>query len=82
MEFASFKTDIKREASAYCILKDERYFDKFRSHLLITVTSHEVSEILEPTFTPGLSQEEQELFDPKETLMNNVFNETLLTDMG
>ena len=82
MEFALFKKDIKIEGSAYCILKDERYFDKFLSHLLITVMSHEVSEILEPTFTPGLSQEEQELFDAKQTFMYKVFNETLLTDVG
>ena len=36
LELASFKKSIKREASAYSILKDERYFDKFQRDLFIT----------------------------------------------
>ena len=60
LELASFKKSIKREASAYSTLKDERYFDKFQRDLFITAKSHDVSEILDPTFTPGPSPEEQE----------------------
>ena len=82
LELASFKKSIKREASAYSTLKDKRYFDKFQSDLFITAKSHDVSEILDPTFTPGPSPEEQELFDAKHVFMYKVFNETLLTDMG
>ena len=44
--------------------------------------SHDVSEILDPTFTPGPSPEERELFEPKQVFMYKVFNETLLTDVG
>ena len=50
--------------------------------LFITVKSHEVSKILDPTFTPGPSPEEKELFEAKQVFMYKVFNETLLTDMG
>ena len=82
LELASFKKSIKREASAYSTLKDERYFDKFQRDLFITAKSHNVSEILDPTFTPGSSPEEQELFEAKQVFMYKVFNETLLTDMG
>ena len=82
LELASFKKSIKREASAYSTLKDERYFDKFQRDLFITAKSHDVSKILDPTFTPGPSQEEQELFEVKQVFMYKVFNETLLTDMG
>ena len=82
LELASFKKSIKREASAYSTLKDERYFDKFQRDLFITAKSHDVSEILDPTFTPGSSPEEQELFEAKQVFMYKVFNETLLTDMG
>ena len=82
MELASFKKSIKREASAYSTLKDERYFDKFQRDLFITAKSHDVSEILDPTYTPGPSPEEQELFEAKEIFMYKVFIETLLTDMG
>ena len=81
-EVASFKKSIEREASAYSFLKDERYFDKFQRDLFITATSHDVSEILDPTYTPGTSPEEQELFEAKQIFMYKVFNETLLTDMG
>ena len=60
LELASFKKSIKREASAYSTLKDERYFDKFHRDLFITAKSHDVSEILDPTYTPGPSPEEQD----------------------
>ena len=82
MELASFKKCIKHEASAYSILKDERYFDEFQRDRIITAKSYDVSEIFFPTFTPGPTQEEQELFDAKQTFMYKVFNETLMTDMG
>ena len=81
-ELTSFKNGIKRAASSYSTLKDERYFDKFRGDLFITTKSHDVSEILDPTFTSGPSPEEKELFDAKLFFMYKVFNETLLTDMG
>ena len=82
LELASFKKSIKREASAYSTLKDERYFDKFQRDLFIAAKSHDVSEIVDPTYTPGPSSEEQELFETKQVFMYKVFNETLLTDMG
>ena len=63
-------------------MKDERYFDKFQRDLFITAKSHDVSDILDPTFTPGPSPEEKELFEAKQVFMYKVFNETLLTDIG
>ena len=82
LELASFKNQIKREASAYSVLKDEHFFDKFQRDLFITAQSHDVSETLDPTFTPGPSPEEKELFEAKQVFMYKVFYETLLTDMG
>ena len=82
LELASFKKSIKREASAYSTLKYERYFDKFQRDLFITAKLNDVPEILDPTFTPGPSPEEQELFEAKQVFMYKVLNETLLTDMG
>ena len=57
LEVPSFKRGIKREASAYSTFKDEQYFDKFQRDIFITAKSHDVSEILDPTFTPGPSRE-------------------------
>ena len=82
LELASFTKSIKREASAYSTLIDERCFDKFLRNLFITAKSHDVSEILDHTYTPGPSPEEQELFETKKVFMYKVFNEILLTDMG
>ena len=82
MELASFKKSIKREASAYSVLKDERFFDKFQRDLLTTAKSHDVSEILDPSYSTGHSPEERELFEPKQVFMYKVINETLQTDMG
>ena len=79
---ASFKKTSNREASAYSILKDERFFDIFQRDLLITAKSHYVSEILDPSYSPGHSPEEKELFEAKQVFMYQVFNETLQTDMG
>ena len=81
-ELASFKKGIIRQTSAYSILKDECYFDKFHGDLCITTKSHDVSEILDPTFRPGPSQEEKGLFEAKQVFMYKVFSETLFTDMG
>ena len=82
LELASFKKSIKREASAYPALKDEHFFDKIQRDLLITAKSHDVSEILDPSYSPGPSPEERELFEAKQVFMYKVFNETLQTDMG
>ena len=82
LELASFNKSIKREASAYSVLEDKHFFDKFQRDLFITAKSHNVSKILDPTFTPGPSPEEKELFGAKQVFMYKVFNEALLTDMG
>ena len=50
--------------------------------LFITAKSHDVSEILDPTFTPGPSPEEKDMFEAKQVFMYKVINETLMTDMG
>ena len=72
----------KNGASAYSIVRDECYFDKFQRDLFITAKTNDVSEIPDPTFTSGPSREEKELFEVKQTFMYKVFKETLLTDMG
>ena len=73
LELASFKKCFKREVSAYSVLKDERFFDKFQRDLFITAKSHDVSEILDPTFTTGPSPEEKELFEANQVFMYKVF---------
>ena len=63
-------------------MKDKCFFDKFHRDLLITAKSHDVSEILEPSYSPGPTPEEREIFEAKQGFMYEVFNETLQTDLG
>ena len=82
-ELASIKKSIKGGAwQAFSTLRDEHHFEYFQRDLFIIAKSHDVSEILDPTFTPGPSQEEKEFFEANQTFMNKVYKETLLTDMG
>ena len=64
LELVSIKKSIKREASAYSVLKDECFFDKFQRDLLITAKSHDVSEILDPSYSPGPYQRKGNYLKP------------------
>ena len=82
LELMSFKKGIKREITAYPSLKDERYFDGFKTSLFIVAKTHACSDVLDPNYTPSSEPEEQELFEAKQTFMFSVFNTNLQTDMG
>ena len=82
IELMGFKKGIKREIAAYPSLKDERYFDGFKTSLFIVAKTHECNEVLDPNYTPGSEPEEQEFFEAKQTFMFSVFNANLQTDMG
>ena len=82
LKLLAFKKGIKREVSAYPILKDEKHYDSFKRGLQITAKSHECQDILNPDFKPGSSPEEKELFEHKQIFMYSVFNINLLTDIG
>ena len=82
-ELASIKKSTREGAwQAFTTQRDEHLFVYFQRDLFTIDKSHNVSEILDPTFTPGLSQKENELFEAKQTFMLKVFRETLLKDMG
>ena len=81
VETATYGSQFVAANTAIC-LKDECYFDKFQSDIIITAKSHDVSEILDPMFTPGPSQEEKELVEAKQVFMYKVFNDNILTDNG
>ena len=60
-EFASIKESTKEGAwQAFSTWNDEHHFEYFQRDLFTDAKSHNVSEILDPTFIPGPSQEEQE----------------------
>ena len=71
-KLVSFRKGIKREETACPTLKDERYFDSFSRSLYITAKSHECKEVLDPEYTPSIS--EQELYDAKQVFMFSVLD--------
>ena len=81
-QLLNFKKSIKREVSHYPILKDERYFEAFKRNLLATATTHGCEEVLDGTFRPANSRDDQELFQQKKYFMYGVFNKGLQSDMG
>ena len=64
LELASFKKSIKREASAYSVLKDEYFFDKFQRDVFIIAKSHDDSEILDPLLPHVLHQKKKNCLKP------------------
>ena len=52
-QLLAFKKGIKREASQYTTLKDEKYFEPFKRNLLITATTHACEEVLDVDYMPG-----------------------------
>ena len=82
IELMGFKKGIKIEIAAYPSLEDERYFDSFSRSLFIVAKSHECSDVLDPTYTPGFELEQRDLFAAKQTFIFSVFNANLMTDMG
>ena len=67
-QLLNFKKSIKREVSHYTILKDERYFEAFKRNLLVTATTHGCEAVLDGTFRPPNSRDDQELFQQKKVL--------------
>ena len=81
-QLMNFKRGIKRDISAYPTLKDEKYYESFKSSVLVTARAHDCEEILQPTFRPRGDADSLELFRLKNDFMYSVFNKCLLSDNG
>ena len=49
----NFKKKIKRDASAYPIFKNERYYNTFIHHFKATAKAQGLNSLMDPNFTPG-----------------------------
>ena len=58
----NFKKGIKRDASAYPIFKNERYYNTFIRHFKATAKAQGLNSLMDPNFTPGSDEHEQQLF--------------------
>ena len=49
----NFKKGVKRDASAYPIFKNEKYYNTFMRHFKATAKAQGLSTLMDPNFTPG-----------------------------
>ena len=78
----NFKKGVKRDASAYPILKNERYYNTFICHFKATAKAQGLNTLMDPNFTPGSDEYEQQLFQEQQDFLYSVLISSLKTDFS
>ena len=78
---AEFRKGVKRDKSAYTVLKDERNWDSWRRRTVATMHSHGCQNITNPLYKPT-SVDETLLLREQNNFMYDVFATILQTMMG
>ena len=78
----NFKKGIKRDASAYPIFKNERYYNTFIRHFKATAKAQGLNSLMDPNFTPGSDEFEQQLFQDQQDFLYSVLISSLKTDFS
>ena len=78
----NFKKGIKRDASAYPIFKNERYYNTFIRHFKATPKAQGLNTLKDPNFTPGSDEYEQQLFQEQQDFLYSVLIPSLKTDFS
>ena len=78
----NFKKGIKRDASAYPIFKNERYYNIFIRHFKATAKAKGLSTLMDPNFTPRSDEYEQQLFQEQQDFLYSVLISSLKTDFS
>ena len=78
----NFKKRIKRDASAYPIFKNERYYNTFIRHFKATAKAQGLNSLMDPNFTPGSDEYEQQLFQDQQDFLYSVLISSLKTDFS
>ena len=76
------KKGIKRDASAYPIFKNERYYNTFICHFKATAKAQGLNSLMDPNFTPGSDEYEQQLFQDQQDFLYSVLISSLKTDFS
>ena len=66
----NFKKGIKRDAIAYPIFKNERYYNTFICHFKATAKAQGLSSLMDPNFTPGSDEYGQQLFQEQQDFLS------------
>ena len=78
----NFKKGIKRDANAYPIFKNERYYNTFIRHFKATSKAQGLSTLMDPNFTPRSDEYEQQLFQEQQDFLYSVLISSLKTDFS
>ena len=78
----NFKKGIKRDANAYPIFKNERYYNTFIRHFKATAKAQGLSTLMDPNFTPGSDEYGQQLFQEQQDFLYSVLISSLKTDFS
>ena len=78
----NFKKGIKRDASAHPIFKNERYYNTFIRHFKATAKAQGLNSLMDPNFTPGSDEHEQQLFQEQQDFLYSVLISSLKTDFS
>ena len=78
----NFKKGIKRDASAYPIFKNERYYNTFICHFKATVNAQGLNSLMDPNFTPGSDEHEQQLLQEQQDFLYSVLISSLRTEFS
>ena len=78
----NFKKGIKRDASAYPIFKNERYYNTFIRHFKATAKAQRLNSLMDPNFTPESDKHEQQLFEEQQDLLYSVLISSLRTEFS
>ena len=78
----NFKKGIKRDASAYPIFKNERYYNTFIRHFKATAKAQGLNSLMDPNFTPGSDEYEQQLFEEQQDFLYSVLISSLKTEFS
>ena len=78
----NFKKEIKRDASAYPIFKNERYYNTFIRHFKATAKAQGLNSLIDPNFTPGSHEHEQQLFQEQQDFLYSVLISSLKTEFS
>ena len=78
---AEFKKGIKRDASLYPVLKDNRHWNNWQRAVLAQAHAHDIQEVFDVNYVPK-NEEERNLFDEKNKFAYAMLNRTVQTDEG
>jgi len=78
---ANFKKGIKRDASLYPVLKDQRQWNNWQRSMLAQAHAHDIQDVFDPGYEPQ-DDEQERLFTEKNKFAYAVLNRVVQTDEG